>query len=169
MDIEIKPSKELLASIEGIDEALQREMAPTLRVINESGHPLEYKTSGAIALDLYAVISSPYRDIPAHGRWSFDTGIAIELPDGYGALVQPRSGLARDHGVVAVTGVIDRDYRGFIQVALLNTGPSQYRVLKGDRVAQLLIVRAPSVKVIEVTGELSPTARDMSGFGSTGR
>lgn len=140
-----------------------------LFVKNDSGYPLEYATDGAIGLDLRACLGEGNaRYIQPGQRFKFDTGIAVELPEGCGAFVQPRSGLGLHHGVVALTGVIDRDYRGRIAVVLVNHGTEPYKVNPGDRIAQLVLVFAPQVTVMEV-GELSPTKRDTSGFGSTGR
>lgn len=138
-----------------------------LRVINKSGFPLEYKTADAIALDLHAVCGA-YRDVPAHGRFQFATGISIELSPDLGAMVKPRSGLALHHGVWAIDGTIDRDYRGEIKVLLYNSMSEPYRVLPGDRIAQLVIFEAPRVFISEVE-ELSITDRGAAGFGSTGR
>lgn len=138
-----------------------------LNIKNESGYPLEYASAGAIGLDLRAVLGEP-RLIEPGRRWKVDTGISIELPSEYGALVQPRSGLGLHHGLVCLTGVIDRDYRGRIAAVLVNLGRDPYTVHPGDRIAQLVIVYVPRVPVVEVA-ELSITDRGSAGFGSTGR
>lgn len=139
----------------------------TMRIINKSGHPLEYATAGSVGLDLRAVMATR-REIPAGGRWIFDTGIAIELPPGHVAMVQPRSGLALNHGVVASTGIIDTDYRGTIRVCLFNLWRVEYMVNPGDRIAQLVIM--PTVRVVPIeVEELTHTQRGESGFGSSGR
>lgn len=140
---------------------------PVLRIKNESGHPLAYATTDSIGLDMRACIDTE-RYIQPGQRWKFDTGISIELPVGWGALVQPRSGMGLHHGVVCVTGVIDRDYRGRIQAVLINHGREAYKVLPGDRIAQLVPVRTETMDIFEVT-ELDGTTRGASGFGSTGR
>lgn len=158
----------------GLDLKVQAGMKPPrkdpqLRIVNKSGYPLTYATDGSVGLDLRAVIGVE-RDVAPGRRWLFDTGIHIELPAGCAGLVQPRSGMARDHGVFAVTGTIDRDYRGAVKALLVNPTSEAYRVHPGDRIAQLVIVRAPRVEVVELKdGELSETARGDSGFGSTGR
>lgn len=140
-----------------------------LQVKNESGYPLVYATEGSIGLDLRACLGEGnMRYIQPGQRFKFDTGISIQLPAGYGALVQPRSGMSLHHGVVAITGVIDRDYRGRIAVVLVNLSTEPYRVLPGDKIAQLVVVAAPTAHVIETT-ELSDTDRGSHGFGSTGR
>lgn len=139
----------------------------TLRIVNKSPWPLEYKSDGAIGLDLHSNEDMD-RLIEPGRRFLFDTGIGIELPDGMGAFVKPRSGLPRDHGVMAFTGTIDRDFRGSIQVNLINLGHQPYWVLRGDRIAQLVITACPRVQVVEVD-ELSMTERGDKGFGSSGR
>jgi dUTP pyrophosphatase len=140
-----------------------------LSVKNESGYPLVYATDGSIGLDLRACLADGNdRYIQPGQRFKFDTGISIELPEGVGAFVQPRSGMGLHHGVVALTGVIDRDYRGSIGVVLVNHGTEPYKVIRGDRIAQLVLVYVPRAVVSE-TVQLSSTDRDASGFGSTGR
>lgn len=99
------------------------------------------------------------------------TGIAIALPEGYAGFVQPRSGLARDHGVTCLNtpGLIDAGYRGEITVVLVNTdGEADYEVRRGDRVAQLVIQRVETAEFLDV-GELPPSDRGGGGFGHTGR
>jgi dUTP pyrophosphatase len=98
------------------------------------------------------------------------TGVRIALPDGYVAFVVPRSGLAARHGITIVNspGTVDAGYRGEIKVSLLNTDASQaYDVAVGDRIAQLIIMPVPRVRVVAVD-ELPDSARGEGGFGSTG-
>jgi dUTP pyrophosphatase len=107
----------------------------------------------------------------AGGRATLQTGIAIELPEGYAALVQPRSGLAARHGVTCLNapGLIDPGYRGEIGVVLLNTDPvTPYEVHRGDRIAQLVVYAVEAVRFVERT-ELAATSRGSGGFGHTGR
>jgi dUTP pyrophosphatase len=104
-------------------------------------------------------------------RASIGTGIAIALPDGWGALVVPRSGLAAKHGIGVVNGpgLIDAGYRGEIRVLLINHDPSEpFHIEPGDRIAQLVLVAVPDVRVVDVE-ELPGSARGEGGFGSTGR
>jgi dUTP pyrophosphatase len=149
--------------------ALNKQPAPkhVMRIVNKSGFPLEYATEGSIGLDLRAVMGM-HRDVPAHGRFQFHTGISIELPGGLGATVKPRSGLALHHGVWAIDGSIDQDYRGELKVLLYNSSPEPYRVLPGDKIAQLVIFPVPRV-AIEQVEELTMTGRGNRGFGSSGR
>jgi dUTP pyrophosphatase len=97
------------------------------------------------------------------------TGIAIELPSGYEAQVRPRSGLALKHAIIVANspGTIDPGYRGEIRVILLNAGASDYKIEKGDRIAQLVIARYEAVEWEE--GELNESVRGAGGFGSSGR
>jgi len=124
---------------------------------------------GDAGLDLCAVHDV---DLPAGGgRAVVGTGVAVGLPWGYAALVLPRSGLARNHGVTCLNtpGLIDAGYRGELQVLLVNTDPTTpYTVHAGDRIAQLLIVPFPAVELVEVD-ELEATDRGEQGWGHTGR
>jgi len=99
------------------------------------------------------------------------TGISIALPDGYVALVHPRSGLAIKHGVTMVNapGTVDAGYRGELKLILINHDPSESVSFKrGDRVAQLVIQQVERAEFIEVQ-ELPGSGRGTDGFGSTGR
>ena len=108
---------------------------------------------------------------PAGGRALISTGVAIAIPEGYAGFVQPRSGLAAKHGVTCLNtpGLIDSGYRGELKVLLVNTDPeTPFAVVKGERIAQLVIQRVESVEFIEVEA-LSDSDRGSGGFGSTGR
>jgi dUTP pyrophosphatase len=99
------------------------------------------------------------------------TGIAIALPDGYVALVHPRSGLAIKHGVTMVNapGTVDAGYRGELQIILINHDKTESVSFKrGDRIAQLVIQKVERAEFVEVQ-ELPGSGRGMGGFGSTGR
>lgn len=104
------------------------------------------------------------------GRASVGTGIALEIPAGHAGLVLPRSGLAMRHGISLVNapGLIDSGYRGEVRVLLLNTDRAEtFTVARGDRIAQLVIVRHAAPELVEVES-LGPTVRGADGFGSTG-
>ncbi len=104
------------------------------------------------------------------GRTLMPTGIAIAVPAGHAAFVLPRSGLALRHGIGVVNspGLIDAAYRGEVKVVLLNTDPTaDYEVRRGDRIAQLVVVRHEAPEPEEVPS-LEETARGAGGFGSTG-
>ena len=118
-------------------------------------------------LDLYALEAAT---LPPGARAEIPTGIAVEIPAGHAGLVVPRSGLAARHGISLVNapGLIDSGYRGELRVLLMNTDrQSDYRVARGDRVAQLVIVAVALAAVSEVA-ELAESARGAAGFGSSG-
>ena len=103
-------------------------------------------------------------------RTTVGTGVAIALPDGYVALVVPRSGLAARHGITIVNspGTVDAGYRGEIRVTLLNTDSSEsYRITVGDRIAQLIVLPVSRARFVEVQ-RLPGSERGEGGFGSTG-
>ena len=127
-----------------------------------------YQTADSAGCDLLAAVSSPVR-IASGERALIPTGIAIAIPPGFEAQVRPRSGLAMKHGVTVLNapGTIDADYRGEIQVLLINHGQETFTVEFGMRIAQLVI--APIVQAQwHVTAELETTLRGEGGFGSTG-
>lgn len=101
-------------------------------------------------------------------RKKIATGVAIELPEGYVSLVWDKSGLASNHGLTNLAGVIDAGYRGEYFITLLNIGAEAYTIEKGHKIAQILIqkVEHPEIKVVE---KLSESARGVGGHGSTGK
>jgi dUTP pyrophosphatase len=104
-------------------------------------------------------------------RRTVATGLAVAIPEGHAGFVQPRSGLAREHGITIVNapGLIDSGYRGEVQVTLLNTDAERpFTVEPGMRIAQLVILPVPALELREV-GELPPSERGEGGFGSSGR
>jgi dUTP pyrophosphatase len=108
--------------------------------------------------------------VPPGERAVVATGLAVEIPEGHAGLVVPRSGLALRHGISLVNtpGVIDAGYRGEVRVILLNTEREHaFPVEPGMRVAQLLVVPAVAVDVVEVS-ELTTSERGEAGFGSSG-
>jgi dUTP pyrophosphatase len=108
--------------------------------------------------------------LPAGERALIPTGISIALPDGYVALVHPRSGLAINHGISMVNtpGTVDASYRGELQVILINHDQKEdFHIKKGDRIAQLIIQKVEKADFLEVHS-LPGTERGAGGFGSTG-
>jgi len=97
------------------------------------------------------------------------TGIAVAIPSGYAGLVTPRSGLAARHGISVVNGpgLVDAGYRGEIKVVLVNLSTEPFEILRGDRIAQLVVVPVAMQEFVEVA-ELPNTSRGSGGFGSTG-
>ena len=101
-------------------------------------------------------------------RAFINTGVHIQLPEGYEAQVRGRSGLNRDHGIVVPTGTIDADYRGEIRVVVYNLSREPYIIKPGDRIAQLVI--CPVVQADwQLVEHLDKTDRGEGGFGSTGK
>ncbi len=128
-----------------------------------------YATEGAAGMDLLAAVTEPVIIAPGE-RTLIPTGLAIALPAGYELQVRPRSGLALRHGIVLPNspGTIDEDYRGEIQVIVLNTGSEPFKVERGTRIAQAVL--APVVRASwDEVPDLDVTARNAGGFGSTGR
>jgi dUTP diphosphatase len=124
--------------------------------------------AGDAGLDLYACEAA---HIGPGERWSIGTGVAVEIPDAHAGLVLPRSGLARDHGISLVNspGLIDSGYRGELRVLLLNNDPAEtFRVIVGDRIAQLLLTPIALAEPVEAVA-LADSARGEGGFGSSGR
>jgi dUTP pyrophosphatase len=129
-----------------------------------------YQTEHAAGLDLVAAVAADAPLTLAPGAIAMiPTGLAIALPPGYEAQVRPRSGLAAKHGLTVLNapGTIDADYRGEIQVVLINHGPAPVAITRGMRIAQLIVAPVTTVRLVE-TAELDPTARGGGGFGSTG-
>jgi dUTP pyrophosphatase len=107
---------------------------------------------------------------PGGGRAAVPTGIALAIPEGYAGFVQPRSGLARKHGITCLNtpGLIDAGYRDEVSVLLVNTDPTEpFEIKRGDRIAQLVIQRVERVEWHEVE-VLEVTERGLGGWGSTG-
>ena len=131
-----------------------------------------YKTSGAAGMDLAACLDAPLV-IAAGGTARVPTGLQIALPEGHEGQVRPRSGLAARHGVTVLNapGTIDEDYRGEVQVLLVNHGTEAFTVESGDRIAQLIVapVTHVAIDVAEDEDALGGTERGDGGFGSTGR
>lgn len=125
-----------------------------------------YAHDGDAGLDLYSATSV---DILPGQRALVPTGIAVGIPEGYAGFLQPRSGLALRSGLsfVNTPGLIDSHYRGEVKVIAVNLDQHvTISILRGDKIAQLVIQRIERVEIAEVD-ELDDTARGESGFGST--
>jgi len=131
-----------------------------------------YKTSGAAGMDLAACLATPLTLGPG-GTARVPTGLQIAVPAGHEGQVRPRSGLAARHGVTVLNapGTIDEDYRGEVQVLLVNHGSEAFTIESGDRIAQLIVAPVTRVEIEIVKHEvvLGDTERGEGGFGSTGR
>ena len=141
------------------------------RMAHAEGLPLPaYQTDGSAGLDLVAAIpdNAPLILEP-RAHVSVPTGLQMALPPGAEGQVRPRSGLAAKHGVTVLNspGTIDADYRGEISVLLINLGAKEITLMRGDRIAQLVVSQVSRAKLVEMA-VLNETARGGSGFGSTG-
>jgi dUTP diphosphatase len=129
-----------------------------------------YQSALAAGVDLLAAVpaDAPVALTPGQ-RALIPSGVAIALPPGHEAQVRPRSGLALRHGVTVLNspGTIDSDYRGEIQIILVNLGVEPFVINRGMRIAQLVIAPISHVKLVESTS-LDSTERSVGGFGSTG-
>ena len=142
-----------------------------LRLPHGADLPLPaYQSAQAAGLDLLAAVPGDAPVVLAPGaRALIPTGIAIALPQGSEAQVRPRSGLAVKHGLTVLNapGTIDADYRGEIQVLLVNLGGEPVAITRGMRIAQLVIATVARAELREVDS-LDETPRGIGGFGSTG-
>jgi dUTP pyrophosphatase len=141
-----------------------------VRLAHGEGLPLPaYQSAGAAGLDLVAAVAAPVVLRPGQ-RALIPTGLILQLPAGFEAQVRPRSGLALKHGITVLNGpgTIDSDYRGEVQVLLVNLGDRAFTVERGERIAQLVIARHERLRLAEAAVP-SPTPRGAGGFGSTGR
>ena len=142
-----------------------------LQLPHGAGLPLPaYQTAAAAGLDLIAAVPDGQPVAIAPGAYTIiPTGIAIALPEGTEGQVRPRSGLAAKHGVTVLNapGTIDSDYRGEVQVLLINHGKAPFLVERGMRIAQLVIASVALASVHTVQ-KLPETDRGNGGFGSTG-
>jgi dUTP pyrophosphatase len=148
--------------VEGVKIKVRRN-----KKLEEYGYP-EYKSESAVGMDLRACIDNDIMLKP--GAFAVvNTGLYVEIPEGYEIQIRPRSGLARNNGVTVLNtpGTIDPDFRGEIQVVLINLGKEDVVIKAGDRIAQLVLNKVERIKW-EVVDELSQTERGEGGFGSTG-
>ena len=133
--------------------------------------PPAYETTGSAGMDLRAAVAedAPLTLEPG-ARALVPTGLKIALEQGYEAQVRPRSGLALKHGLTCLNspGTIDSDYRGEVGVILINHGQEPFVIRRGERIAQMVVVRHEQAGVFEVES-LDDTVRGAGGFGSTGR
>ena len=139
------------------------------RLPHAAGLPLPaYATAGAAGMDLLAAVTEPLL-IPPGGRALVPTGLRIALPPGHEVQVRPRSGLALRHGITMpnTPGTVDEDYRGELQVILLNAGAEPFTVERGMRIAQAVVAPVLRATWREVD-DLPGTTRGEGGFGSTG-
>jgi dUTP pyrophosphatase len=142
-----------------------------VRLPHAAGLPLPaYQSVHAAGFDLAAAVEAGAGVVIAPGaRAAIPTGLVIALPPGHEGQVRPRSGLAAAHGLTVLNapGTIDADYRGEVQVLLVNLGTAPVTVTRGMRIAQLVIAPVVQGRIVE-DGGVEATARGTGGFGSTG-
>lgn len=140
-----------------------------IKLLTENAVVPTVGSKNAAGLDLYAYIEEGDIIVEPFTTVKINTGIAVEIPDGYFGGVYARSGLATKQGLRPsnCVGVIDSDYRGEVMVALYNDSNKPRTVVNGDRIAQLIIQPYLNVE-IDIVDELSETDRGNGGFGSTG-
>lgn len=141
-----------------------------IKIINKSAHPLpQYETAHAAGMDLRAAITEEITLKPLQ-RLLVPTGLFIELPVGYEAQIRPRSGLAYKHGISIVNapGTIDADYRGEIKVLLVNLSDTDFKIVNGDRIAQMVVAKHETVSW-QAADTLGETGRGEGGYGHTGK
>jgi dUTP pyrophosphatase len=128
-----------------------------------------YATSGAAGMDAVAALSAPLVLAPG-ARAAVPTGLAMAIPEGFEVQVRPRSGLAFKHGLTVANapGTIDADYRGEVQVLLVNLGAEPVTIERGMRIAQLVPAAVTRARLL-VVDSLDDTERGEGGFGSTGQ
>ena len=140
-----------------------------VRIVNKSAFDTpKYAPPYSAGMDLRANIKEPVT-LGSLCRAMIPTGLFIELPEGFEAQIRPRSGLAAKHGISVTNspGTIDADYRGEINVLLVNLSPDPFTINPGERIAQMVISRHEKVEWEEVD-LLENTGRGAGGFGSTG-
>ena len=144
-------------------------MSIQVSVINRSHHPLpQYATPLSAGMDLRANLETPITIQPGQ-RLLVPTGLYIALPEGYEAQIRPRSGPAIKHGITVLNspGTIDADYRGEINIILVNLSEKPFTIEDGERIAQMVVARHDRAEWVETT-VLDETQRGSGGFGHTG-
>jgi dUTP pyrophosphatase len=140
-----------------------------LYIINTSNNPLPtYQTKQAAGVDLMAFLEEPIviepMDLVLVG-----TGLYMALPNGYEAMIRPRSGMAFKHGITVINtpGTIDADYRGELKIALINLSKEAFTINNGDRIAQMVVNKYEQI-AFKITDSLDETERGAGGYGHTG-
>lgn len=139
-------------------------------IINKSNNPLPaYQTKQAAGVDLCAFLEEDVVLKPME-RKLIGTGLYMALPDGFEAMIRPRSGMAFKHGITVINtpGTIDADYRGEIKIALINLSNEVFTIKNGDRVAQMVVNKYEQVD-FKISDSLDETERGAGGYGHTGK
>lgn len=127
-----------------------------------------FMTEGSAGIDIFAAVDESIVLKPGE-RKLVPSGICMELPKGYEAQARPRSGLALKYGITLLNspGTIDWDYRGEVKIIMINHGNEDFKIDRGDRIAQLVINKV-EIAEIQLVEEIEHTDRGNGGFGSTG-
>ena len=146
-------------------------VAPSLlvRKVHPDAQLPRRMSADAAGMDLAACLPAGPIELAPGERRLIPTGVAVAIPSGHEGQVRPRSGLALKHGlsIVNAPGTIDADYRGEVQVILVNLGAEPFVIHRGMRIAQLIIAPVQRAEIVEVAS-LDATGRAGGGFGSTG-
>ena len=137
---------------------------------NFSDIPLpSYSTTGSSGLDIRAAVADE-EIIPAGELRLIPTNLSVAIPEGYEIQVRPRSGLAAKHGIAVLNspGTIDSDYRGEIKIILMNLGKEDFKIIRSDRIAQLVVSKVYKAELL-ISEELEESHRGSGGFGHTGK
>jgi len=128
-----------------------------------------YATLGSAGMDIRAAVKEDVILEPGKVEL-IPTNISVEIPFGYEIQVRPRSGLAANHsiGILNSPGTIDSDYRGEVKIIIMNFGKQEFKISRGDRIAQLIIAKVYTAKIEEVK-DLNSSHRGEGGFGHTGK
>ncbi|MFA5736610.1 MAG: dUTP diphosphatase [Candidatus Paceibacterota bacterium] len=136
-----------------------------VKKLNSEAKLPTYAHSGDAGMDFFALEET---ELKVGEIKKVKTGIALEIPDGYVGLVWDKSGLAANHGLKTMAGVLDAGYRGELQIVITNLSGETYTIKKHDKVAQMLIQSVEVPELVEVD-DLSDSSRGEGGFGSTGK
>lgn len=136
-----------------------------IKKLHQYSIPPAYAHPGDAGMDLFAVEDTL---ILSNTQMVIETGIAMEIPSGYAGLICDKSGLAINHGMKTIGGVIDSGYRGEIKVGVRNFSDKDYALKRGEKIAQILIQKVECARIV-VAPDLTDTSRGANGFGSTGR
>lgn len=139
-----------------------------IKYLSDKATEPKYATDGSLGMDLAAVLDEPVVVKPGE-RVAVPTGLAIQIPDGWGAFVFPRSGLSLRSGITMCNcvGVIDTDYTGELKAAVINVSDKDFTINSGDRIAQLVFLPVEKARLVSAES-LDDTERGIGGFGSTG-
>ncbi len=136
-----------------------------IKKLNPEARLPKYALPGDVGMDIYSL--DDYILQPSERR-VFYVGFATEFDNGYAAIIKDKSGMAKNGGIHTMGGVYDAGYRGEYNVQLINLGSEPYKILKGDKIAQLIIYPV-IIAELEEADALSNSARGLGQFGSTGR